>query len=70
MDVRSNPMHAAITMFARGTDRRSLYDTRHWEICEGSEGLTRTECDELIAEWNAGECADFGTVVTVYEVRA
>ena len=69
MDVRSNPMHASIALFARATDSRSLY-SKEWEVCEGSEGLTRTECNELIAEWNAQEREDYGCVVTQYEVRA
>jgi len=68
-DARMNPMHSSIRIFARGLTRSSLYDTARYEACEGTEGLTDKECAELIAEWQASERADYGRVVTKYEVR-
>ena len=64
-----NPMNSAITLFARGLSRDSLYETRRWECCEGSEGLTRSEAEELVREWSAQERADYGRVVTEYTIR-
>ena len=68
-DARTNPMHAAIRIFARGMYRGSLYDLARYEPCEGTEGLTDKECADLIAEWQATELADYGRVVTKYDVR-
>lgn len=64
-----NPMNSAITIFARGLSRASLYETRRWECCEGSENLTLAEAQEIVDGWKAQERQDYGRVVTDYMIR-
>jgi len=53
-------------ILAKGRNRASLYSTRETEMCEGTEGLTADEAQELIQEWKRMERDEHGYVVTDY----
>lgn len=69
VDAHQNPMFDSIRIFAKGLDRRSLYDTKRFEHCEGTENLSDDDCTEIIASWKQQEREDYGCVVTTYMIR-